>query len=506
MSAATGRERAVVFLLIAVLAGPLMLVLGMTKRLNHDEHQHVAAGALLAREGLLPYRDFPHFHTPYLAFTYALLFRTTDHLLLAARLFSVLCATAIAAVLGALGYDLFRERGRSLAGGVAAGAVVLCVTAGLFTQTTGRAWNHEPALLFALLAFVAHVAGLQRGKDGWLVASGALLGLAIGTRLTFAPLVAPFGLALVLHEPLDRWQPRALRSFIGGLLLGGAGLLVLFATAAEQTFFGNFEFAQVNIAYRFGSGEPRTMTLLPKLRYLFKEILRREVPLFAAALLPAIAAHLATRGTSRRWRFELRFALLLLPFLLLGSFAPSPLFQQYFLPFVPFLIVVGLYALASIPAETRWFRPALLAALVCAGSSAALGRHAFKRLDRLFTPREWTPIMVHREAAIIRAQVTSGRVLTLAPTHPLEAGLSIYPPFATGPFAWRVSAYVEPAKAGRLGMTTPATLPALLAADPPAALLLGYESTESAFEEYANLHGYRPLNLSAGHTLWIAGK
>ena len=84
MSAAPGRERTVVFLLIALLAGPLVLGLGMTKGLSHDEHQHVAAGALVAREGLMPYRDFPHFHTPYLPFIYALLFRATDHLLLAA--------------------------------------------------------------------------------------------------------------------------------------------------------------------------------------------------------------------------------------------------------------------------------------------------------------------------------------------------------------------------------------------------------------------------------------
>ena len=429
MSAATVRERVAVFLLIAALTGPLVLGLGMTKGLSHDEHQHVAAGA-----------------------------------------------------------------------------VVLCLTAGLFGQTTGRAWNNEPALLFALLAFVAHGAGLGRGKDGWFIASGALLGLAIGTRLTFAPLVAPFGLTLLYSTPSRRWQPRAMGSFIAGLFLGGAGLLILLAVAPEQTLFGNFEFAKINVAYRFGSGEPRTMTLLKKLRYFFKEIVRREVPLFAAALVPLIAAHLATRGTVRRPRFELRFALLLLPFLLLGSFAPSPLFPQYFFPCVPFLIVAGLYALASIPPDTRWFRPALIAGAVCVGSSAALGRHAFKHIDRFLTPSKWTPMKVHRDASKIRAEVPSGRVLTLAPIHPLEAGLSIYPPFGTGPFAWRVSAYVEAAKAGRLRMTTPATLPALLAVNPPAAILLGYEPTESALEEYAGSHGFRPLPLPGDRTLWVSDR
>ena len=70
------------FGIVTALVFPIVLGVAMTKGLNHDEHQHIAAGALIAREGLLPYMDFPHFHTPYLAFIYAALFRVTDHLLI----------------------------------------------------------------------------------------------------------------------------------------------------------------------------------------------------------------------------------------------------------------------------------------------------------------------------------------------------------------------------------------------------------------------------------------
>jgi hypothetical protein len=42
--------------------------------LNHDEHQFVAPSVLLLREGLLPYRDYPFFHTPNLVFVFAPLF------------------------------------------------------------------------------------------------------------------------------------------------------------------------------------------------------------------------------------------------------------------------------------------------------------------------------------------------------------------------------------------------------------------------------------------------
>jgi hypothetical protein len=53
----------------ALLVGALLLLWGLNMRrgLNHDEHQFVASGALLARNGLLPYRDFVYFHVPLLS-------------------------------------------------------------------------------------------------------------------------------------------------------------------------------------------------------------------------------------------------------------------------------------------------------------------------------------------------------------------------------------------------------------------------------------------------------
>jgi hypothetical protein len=67
-----------------------LFAIAMCRGLSRDEHQFIAAGALLATEGLLPYRDFPYFHVPNLIFVYAGLFRCSSYLLLTSRLFSVL--------------------------------------------------------------------------------------------------------------------------------------------------------------------------------------------------------------------------------------------------------------------------------------------------------------------------------------------------------------------------------------------------------------------------------
>lgn len=497
------RARLIVFLIVSALAFPLVLGLGMTRGLSHDEHQHVAAGALIAREGLLPYRDFPHFHTPYLAFAYAALFRICDHLLIAARLISVLSATAILGVIGGTAYHLFRDRGKRFAALVCAGSVLLALTTTLFTETTGRAWNHEPSLFLVLLAFVVHVAGLRSTRAGWFAASGALLALAIGTRITCAPLVAPFGLALLLY-PAPRWRWDRVLAFAGGMILGLAGLLYFFAIAPEQTWFGNFDFARVNVIYRLSTGEPRTMTLLKKLRFFFKVIVRPDTALFVAGLLPIVAATLANRGTGRRLPFELRFILLMLPFVFIGSFAPSPLFDQYFYPLVPFLLLAGLYAFASMPAASAWFRRTLVTGAGAVLLSLGMGVRAFEDFGDFFAPGEWHGMEVHNRAAEVRSHVSHGRVLTLAPIHPLEAGLAIYPPFSTGSFAWRISPYIDPAKAQRLGILNPATLEKALAAAPPSAVLVGFEKTgENPLSDYARRHGFEALPLDDDEKLWV---
>jgi hypothetical protein len=494
-----------VFVLASLLVLPFVLSLGMTKNLSHDEHQHVAAGALIAREGLLPYRDFPHFHTPYLAFAYAALFRMSDHLVMAARLLSVGCATALLGMLGAIAYSLFWARGRGFATLACAGTVLLGLTTTLFSQTAGHAWNHEPSLFLVVLAFLAHVAGLRAARSGWFVVSGLLLGLAIGTRLTCAPLVAPFGLALLLY-PTAGWRWGRVLGFSGGLLLGLAGLFYFFAIVPEQTYFGNFDFAKVNITYRLASGEPRTMTLLTKLRFFFKVIVRLDAGLFLAGLLPLLAVFLALRGTAQRLRFELRFLLLLLPFLFLGSFVPSPLFDQYFLPLVPFLLLIGLYALASIPPESPWFRRTWAVGAAAVLLSLGMGWHGYRDLPDVFVLRKWDVLNMHARAQQLRSSIPRGRILTLAPIYPLEAGLSIYPAFSTGSVSWRVSPFVEPAKAARLGMISQASLEQALHDAPPQGVLLGVENIgEDLLSQYAHRHGYTPVPvpLDEGSKLWV---
>src|SRR3954470_24851422 len=85
--------------LLTSLVGALLFLYAMDRDLNHDEHQFIAPGVLISREGLLPYRDFPMFHLPNLAFIYAGLDRLFHQPVWTAKVLNVLASTTSIALL-----------------------------------------------------------------------------------------------------------------------------------------------------------------------------------------------------------------------------------------------------------------------------------------------------------------------------------------------------------------------------------------------------------------------
>ncbi len=189
----------------------------------------------------------------------------------------------------------------------------------------------------------------------------------------------------------------------------------------------------------------------------------------------------------------------------MGCLAPSPLFAQYFYPVVPLCVLAGLYGLSALPPGTTAFRSTLWAGAAVAAVSAMLGHQAYSRLSSLLEPADWTPILVHDRAVQLFARVPPGPILTLEPIHPLEAGRSIYPALSTGPFAWRVANFIEPARAARLGIISPATLEEYLRKAPPAAILLERNpAPDPDFLDYAQEHAFHADAASRGGELWVA--
>jgi len=468
---------------VAFFAAALVAMLGFAlgAPLDHDEHQFIASAALLAREGLLPYRDFAYFHTPNLVGIYALLFLATDHLLLAARLFSTLCAWLIG--VGLFTIALRRTASVALALGIAALFLVNPVVG----YTFPKAWNHLLPALLLLLAFASQCRGARVEKVGWFFVSGFLIAATAGTRISFAPLALPF-LVMAWFTPR---RHTAVAACIGGMFVASIPTFLLFAAAPAQFLFDNLAYnSRVNALYRLASGDERS-ALVSKAVFLGKVLAN---PGNLALLAVGIFALFQQR---HRWRSDYPTALLFatLPFVLLGVLAPTPSYSQYYSALA---LAASLAAAIGLPSRALW----PLAAAVAVSLVASVVQN-FETITRL-AKGEWTPVQLHADGQALRKRVGPGPVLTLAPIVPLEGGLSIYAPFATGSFAWRTASQIPTAERQLHGFVAAEDLPGFLADRPPAAILLGYErKQERAQLTYARDHGYRRVELPQKISLWL---
>ncbi len=460
-----------------------MLVLAaaaLPRELDHDEHQFVASGVLLARDGLLPYIDYPYFHVPNLVFLYAAVDLVAPSPLLAARFVSLGFALLTLCLVWWLVRSALREAGLLLRMGMAGAAVVITAFSPLSFYTVGRAWNHDAAVAMFLLAFVLADAARGRRPGMRTLTAGLACGLAVGTRLSFAP--AAVGLVVLItlwmRRESRRMRARAVGIFVLGSVLGLLPTLILALRAPEAFIFGNLTYAGLNEAYRAATGYTSAMDLAGKARFIVQQVLLdpRNAILFAdlvlLLLVDAVRVFVAREEETRQ---PLTIGLLM-PLLLLGALAPTPSWYQYFYLLVPFAAIAVAIAggqlhtrAARIPIGAAWI---ILAALAVAW----LSRGEISDVRRLLTPQSWTPTVVRQIGERIASLTGGGRVLTMSPIYALEGGSPIYEQFASGPFAWRVGPFVPAELRESLHLVSADELDRILTSRPPAGILVGKEA------------------------------
>jgi len=481
----------------------------MRKPLNHDEHQFIASAVLLAKNLQIPYEDFPYFHMPNLVLVYAIIFKYTDQVLLGARIFSVVCAFATLLLIFSIVSYLFHRHDYLTRFLISAGSIIVLLMNPLFTYTSGLAWNHDLAVLLVLSAFAIHSYSYNLGgMKNWNFVSGLLVGAAIGTRLSITTGIFAF-VIMIVGSP-DRRMSREkwylVLAFSLGIFVSLLPSLFVFGYTPKAFVFGNIDYPQLNTMYREVLGYQSAMTLWGKLLY-FKWMMSHpgNLILLVSFILVFLWKSPGTPNIRGVEDFGFWFIVILVPFLLLGSFAPTPLWPQYFYIPIPFLVLGVLYGVASFGNEgekMRWsLRLLAIAVFVC----SIYGLSNYRYLSNPLSPHEWLPTKIHGVGIEIKEEVGGGRVLTLAPIFPLEGGAEIYKEFATGPFAWRTAPFVAETERRELGLISEGDLEEFLRKDPPRAVLVGFEEDlEEPLVKYARERGYKALKLSNGKVLWLS--
>lgn len=482
-----------------------MFARGMGIRLNHDEQQFVAAGRMLQLHGLLPYRDFPFFHTPILVWIDGAIDSHTDYLLLAGRGLSVAFGWISLCIIFGMGLVLLRRLSPPARWGLSLAVCGLLFVNPIFAYAYFRAWNQSLPLLFMLLAIVCQWRGAATGKSGWFGLGGAALAFAIGTRISYAPLGLPF-LVMIWFVPAtsSTLRFRHMAVWCLGMALGTAPELIVIAHAPAAFLFDNFSYnGPVNAAFR-GSSASFWPALGAKAVFLLETILHPStLALLAAYLFVTTRMPHAASAPS----YLARLILALLPFAAVGALAPTPSYTQYYCPIVA-LLVVGVLAGLAVNLGTGDFRlrrRSTVTVLIALAIGAPFAIYYYAPgVAMLAAPSTWEPCRMHADAMSIRSHVRSGKCLTIAPITAMEAGLDIYPPFVTGPFAWRTARFLSDNQRRDYRFVGEKQLERYLNSDPPAAVLVGYEGKlEKPFIEYAKKHAYQMADLADGKSIWL---
>lgn len=469
--------------------------------LNHDEHQFLAPAALFSREGLLPWKDFPLFHLPNLVFLYGLLDWLTGNLILSAKLVGAVATGALTA-----GLITANIASRRVWNWIAALAVVgLLISDPLVLETTGKTWNHElpTSLLVAALALM--VAAAKQDRLGLTAAAGLAGGLAAGCRLTFAPALVGLAVMTWFHPGSVRRRIAHLLTLVASSTIALAPSLYFLAVHQEAFVFGNLEFPRLRLADPTNTRIQKTMSLWRKLRFFLKEVALPSWPVFA--LWGAVAVKPAWHWFRSRSESDrgLAFLLILLPFVLAGCFAPSRYQYQHFYVFIPLLLLGASWGLGSMTLQGRTRNWVLVGATVLGVMFSARTLYQSPTRRMLADRANWFDARLARQEAELQANVPEGPVLTLAPALPLAVGRSIYPEFATGPFAWRSAPFLAARRRTQLRIVAPDDLAALLQARPPAAILTGVEEDdlEKPLIEWAKTNRFTSVGLKKKQTLWL---
>jgi len=456
-----------------------------------DEDQFVASGVLLAKHGLFPYKDYAYFHTPYLVFIYGAMFSFTSYYLFTARFFNVVASFALCIALFNVAMSVLKGKKSWVRYGIAATIVMLLIFSPLFTFTSGLAWNHDFAIFLAVASFLLLVSGVKNSNKRHLFYAGLLLSVSIGVRLSLAPLIIPYIIILCIKLRRHSIKRSLMYYFtlMAGIFTGLIPLLIIFIAAPSQFLFGNFEYPALNTQFKTMEHHPVAMNFIQKITYLGQTFL--EPGNLVILVLFILTAYFALKNYSAKPHgFEVLSVLLLLPFLLIGSFAPTPSWYMYFYVLVPFLLLGVIYCLASLSDnQISAIFPIIIIGVFFSGFFG-IGQYQFLRT--LGNSSQWVPIEIHNEGQHIASIVGNGRIVTLSPIFPLEGGLEIYPQFATGVFGYRVAHLVPYGTRSRMKLLSKDDIPVFLSHEKPPALVTGTApSLENEMTQYSILNEYK---------------
>lgn len=507
------RDTALIGWFVLVVVFGLMGDLGkIMTSLNRNEHMYITAGVLVSQDKVL-YRDFAFLQMPHLPLLYAGLFKVfglESYYLLTGKVVSFLALIAAGAAVFFLSKRVLSSQLLAL------GLTALFVMNLTIVIPAREVSNYIIPLAVSLWAVYFFDLSLTSSTYARLLTglSGFLVALAIGSRLTYLPIILPFAIVLGLYSlgQKDGWLSvlvARLASFTMGLLIGLLPVMGFLLSDPTSFLFNNLGYHRLNTQWRFLTGYTDAMSLSSKFFFGVEIFLRPEnLILFIAIGLGGVFT-IREAWMSKQVPYGLILGALLLITSLVMAVSPTPSFVQYYAQPVGFLYPLLVFSWSARADYLNSFRSITLFIMVVIVLMLN-GTSQLESILQLSQREQWSGLWVREISIEIRNHLSeykgcsAGKVATLSPLFALEAGLSIYEELASGPFLYRVGDLLSPAERSYFVSTSPKTLSDLFDSDPPLAILTGFEAElEDALVRYAKENDYKRVDLSNKGTLFI---
>lgn len=478
----------------------------MTAELSHDEQMYVASARLFANNGTMPYIDYPYFHMPNMIFIYGFFFKFTNYNLLTARaisIFAELITLFLVLILICNWFDKEKPIIKYLMG---YSGIIILFTNDLYRYISGYALNHSLPIMFALLGFFVFIKGINDTIKIYITIGGFLVGIAAGIRITFILMFFPFLIYLLLNNAFIRKERISYSLYLlFGFIMSLVPSILIFCFDPNAFIFGNLTYHKINYLFRLKEGCKQGMNFIGKIYYFYVTVLasKGNPSLFIIVLNLQLFTNIKSFwGKNIRWN-ESYLLLLIIIFLAIGCFAPSPSFFQYFYAPVPFILLVSYYIISKQNDYIKEYFIKLLLSLLVFCCIVGLPRYIYY-LPNILNFNNWTTLKIHNMGLNISKKISAGKVLTLGPIAVLEGGGKIYKEFVTGPFAWRVASLISEENRKQYKFVSKQDLDTYLRNDPPSAILVGYEGkNEDALINWAMEHNYHKISLQPDKILWV---
>ncbi len=494
---------------LALGAGVIVVLLFLNARNGpccHDEEQYVYGGVLAVQGSL--YRDFVHLQPPYHPIILSAVFQFFDErYLLVARMVTFVLSLGSVLLMYLLGLRITRSA-------MAAAAIAaLFLTSEIVLGAFGSARNDIMPCFFALLAvyLVSLAESRERFGRALYLLAGLAAAISVGTKLLYAFVPAVLFLFLLLRN--DRPFGARLRGMViplvGGGVLGSLPIVYFAWIGLDGFLYGVVTFHTTATSYWYTTFLGREdASLLRRLITSTRLLLRDGVTIVCLVISFFVFCAAFSSGSWRTLRNHIRrpqnaLIVALMLFSLPLVMAPYVSLTQYYIPFVPFSLLLVACLYGWIEGFQRGVAAPLLVAAVLAAAAPGLFVLA-KNASQPATVDKVYAISTNIRSALSHAGL-KGKVATLSPIFVIDAGLPAYSELATGPFFYRTADLLPPETVRALKAVSPETLYSLLDADPPAAIFTGYQTIsipantqDSRFEAYARSRGYRRVSGAFG--------